>query len=186
MKSMNLKTALLLILFLCISTTGLAQDEPVETSTAVVVQEVVDKGPEDALNRGTPRGSIVGYLEASSELDFEKASQYLDLRNLPAEVEALGGSELARQLNHVLSATVADWVSASEEIKPNFKIVQAQPTIVLHVPHVTVSTEADHAAKVIVECTVASLGESITNEQSHWPAASQKSEVRVLLRLERY
>jgi hypothetical protein len=90
------------------------------------------------------------------------------------------------QLNHVLSAHVADWVSASEEIKPNFKIVQAQPTIVLHVPHVTVSTEADHAAKVIVECTVASLGESITNEQSHWPAASQKSEVRVLLRLERY
>jgi MscS family membrane protein len=106
MKSPNLKIAIFLIPFLWFSTSSLAQDEPAATTTAVVVKDVVDKGPEDALNRGTPRGSIVGYLEASSELDFEKASQYLDLRNLPAEVEALGGSELARQLNHVLSRAV--------------------------------------------------------------------------------
>jgi MscS family membrane protein len=106
MKSINLRTALLLSPFLWFTTSGLAQDEPAEKTTAVVVQEVVDKGPEDALNRGTPRGSIVGYLEASADLDFEKAAQFLDLRNLPDEVEEIGGPELARQFNHVLSRAV--------------------------------------------------------------------------------
>jgi MscS family membrane protein len=106
MKSLNLKIALLLFPFLWSATTGLAQDQPAETTTAVVVQEVVDKGPEDALNRGTPRGSIIGYLEASADLDFEKAAQFLDMRNLPDEVEEIGGSELARQLNHVFSRAV--------------------------------------------------------------------------------
>jgi len=104
MKSINFKTALLLIPFLWFSAPALAQEKPAE-GVAVVVAEV-DKGPEDALNRGTPRGSIIGYLEASAELDFEKAAQYLDLRNLPDEVEELGGNELARQLNHVLSRAV--------------------------------------------------------------------------------
>ena len=65
MKSPNLKIAIFLIPFLWFSTSSLAQDEPAATTTAVVVKDVVDKGPEDALNRGTPRGSIVGYLEAS-------------------------------------------------------------------------------------------------------------------------
>ena len=82
MKSINFKTALLLIPFLWFSAPALAQEKPAE-GVAVVVAEV-DKGPEDALNRGTPRGSIIGYLEASAELDFEKAAQYLDLRNLPS------------------------------------------------------------------------------------------------------
>ncbi len=106
MKSLNLKIALLLLPFLWFSTVGQAQEEPAETTTAVVVQEVVDKGPEDALNRGTPRGSIIGYLDASAKLDFEKAAQYLDMRNLPDEVEEIGGRELARQLNHVFSRTI--------------------------------------------------------------------------------
>ena len=106
MKSLNLKIALLLLPFLWFSTTVLAQDEPAEKTTAVVVQEVVDKGPEDALNRGNPRGSIVGYLQAAADLDFEKASQYLDMRNLPRDVEEIGGQELARQLNHVFARAV--------------------------------------------------------------------------------
>lgn len=106
MKSSNLKIALLLLPLLWFSTNGLAQDKPAETANAVVVKEVVDKGPEDALNRGTPRGSIIGYLEASADLDFEKAAQFLDMRNLPDEVEKIGGSELARQLNHVFSRAV--------------------------------------------------------------------------------
>ena len=67
---------------------------------------VVPKGPEDALNRGTPRGSITGFLESCSIFDFEKAAEFLDLRNLPPEISELGGKELARQLNHVLSRSV--------------------------------------------------------------------------------
>ena len=51
-------------------------------------------------------GSITGFLEASSAFDFDKAAQFLDLRNLPDEAEELGGQELAKQLNHVLSRAV--------------------------------------------------------------------------------
>lgn len=106
MKSSKLKIALLLFPLLWSATTGMAQNQPAEPTTAIVVQEAAQKGPEDALNRGTPRSSIIGYLEASADLDFEKAAQYLDLRSLPDDVDAVGGPELARQLNHVLSRAV--------------------------------------------------------------------------------
>ncbi len=82
-----------------------AQEQETITHT-VEIPVGVDRGPEDALHRGTPRSSIVGYMQACSEFDFEKAAEYLDLRNLPSEVEAIGGKELARQLNHVLSRAV--------------------------------------------------------------------------------
>jgi len=84
-----------------------AQDQQPGTETvAVAIPIQVDKGPEDALNRGTPRSSAIGFLETCSRFDFEKAAEYLDLRNLPDEVVELGGHELARQLNHVLSRSV--------------------------------------------------------------------------------
>lgn len=82
-----------------------AQEENTET-VAVAVPIASKKGPEDALNRGTPRGSAIGFLEACSVFNFEKAAEYLDLRNLPEEIRGLGGQELARQLNHVLSRSV--------------------------------------------------------------------------------
>jgi MscS family membrane protein len=62
--------------------------------------------PEDALDRGTPKRSINGFLSASSAFDFSTAAQYLDMRNLPPAVDKLGGVELSRQLNHVLSQVV--------------------------------------------------------------------------------
>lgn len=75
----------------------------------------VDSGPEDALNRGNPRGSIVGFLQAASKFDFEQAAEYLDLRNIPDEASELGGRELARRLNHILSRAVwLDDVTVSE------------------------------------------------------------------------
>jgi len=101
----NLKITALLILILAFSPSSFAQDEA-STGTPATAPVVVDRGPEDALNRGTPRGSIIGFLEASSVFDFEKAAQFLDLRNLPEEASELGGHELARQLNHVLSRAV--------------------------------------------------------------------------------
>jgi MscS family membrane protein len=95
-----IKSALLIFQLMC-SVSATAQEEASGEVTATPT--AVDLGPEDALNRGTPRGSIIGYLEAATEFDFEKAAQYLDLRNLPPAVEEIGGPELARQLNHVLS-----------------------------------------------------------------------------------
>jgi len=86
--------------------TVLAQDTPPETVTATTLPTPVDKGPDDALGRGNPRDSIVGYLDAASKFNWEKAAEYLDLRNVPEDVAEIGGPELARQLNHVLSRTV--------------------------------------------------------------------------------
>ena len=117
MKLDKLLLAAFLILAFGFNTTVVAQDEVTESAT-VTIQTPVDKGPEDLLHRGTPRGSIVGFLDSTSRFDFEKAAEYLDLRNLPAEVSELGGPELARQLNHVLSRSVwLDDYSVSD--KPN-------------------------------------------------------------------
>ena len=105
MKAFHPKFMILLLILLGISHSSSAQ-QPATEIIAVEVPVEEDRGPEDALNRGTPRGSIIGFLEAGSVFDFEKAAQFLDLRNLPEEIEELGGHELARQLNHVLSRAV--------------------------------------------------------------------------------
>jgi MscS family membrane protein len=107
MKLHNKKAFLSFALAIFAASTTFAQEqEPPETTVAVAVPVTVDKGPEDALNRGTPRRSIVGFLKATSEFNFEKAAEYLDLRNLPDEASEVGGPELARQLNQVISRSV--------------------------------------------------------------------------------
>jgi len=59
--------------------------------------------PQDELDREIPRKSIHGFLETARERDFERAARYLDLRNLPANIKNIPGSELARQLYIVLT-----------------------------------------------------------------------------------
>ncbi len=102
----HLKTwflAMLMILLALPSATAQEQEQSAETA---VIPPKVDRGPEDALDRGNPRSSIIGFLESTSAFNFEKAAEYLDLRNLPPEASDIGGAELARQLNHVLSRAV--------------------------------------------------------------------------------
>jgi MscS family membrane protein len=83
-----------------------AQETQPESTAVTAPVAVVDKGPEDALGRGNPHDSIIGYLEAAHAFQWEKAAEYLDLRNLPEDVAELGGPELARQFNHILSRAV--------------------------------------------------------------------------------
>jgi MscS family membrane protein len=107
MNNIIVKPLIATLLLLIWATSVQAQEDQTATETvAVAVPVNANKGPEDALNRGTPRGSAIGFLEACSKFDFEKAAEYLDLRNLPPDVEMLGGPELARQLNHILSRSV--------------------------------------------------------------------------------
>jgi MscS family membrane protein len=75
---------------------------------AVASNNVVRTTPEDPYGRGTPRGSLVGFLKSAAELDFEVSAEYLDLRNLPPEAADIPAAELARQLNFVLSRAV--WI----------------------------------------------------------------------------
>jgi len=65
-------------------------------------------GPPDAFGRGVPRSSVKGFLEAAEAKDWERAAEYLDLRNLPRDLEPREGPELARQLASVLSRTL--WI----------------------------------------------------------------------------
>ena len=96
---------LTLLLFpLMFGAPAMAQSVAEEKATEAAIP--INTGPEDALNRGNPRSSIIGFMEATSAFDYQTAAEYLDLRNIPKSVEQVGGSELARQLSHVLSRAV--------------------------------------------------------------------------------
>ena len=59
--------------------------------------------PTDDLGRGSPRGTVQGYLAACRAQDFERAAGYLDLRRIQGD-----GPTLARHLRAVLSRTL--WI----------------------------------------------------------------------------
>ena len=64
---------------------------------------------DDPFDRGTPRTSMAGFLDATHEGDFERASEYLDLRHLRAKKKkTISGAELARQLGTVFDQAL--WV----------------------------------------------------------------------------
>jgi MscS family membrane protein len=65
-------------------------------------------GPADDYGRGTPRSSMLGYLEAARAGDWERAANHLDLRAVPRAEREERGPELARALKSVLDRTL--WV----------------------------------------------------------------------------
>jgi MscS family membrane protein len=84
-----------------------AQQQSTEPGAATADATVVEEqATGDALNRGTPRGSIRGFILACEAFEFERASEYMDLEGLPGDVENLGGAELARRFYQVLSRAV--------------------------------------------------------------------------------
>ncbi len=77
------------------STPGTAPSSRPETSTPRVT-------PPDELGRGTPRGTMTGYLSATGARDYARAAGYLDLGHLPVDEAARLGPTLARHLRVVL------------------------------------------------------------------------------------
>ena len=57
---------------------------------------------EDNYGRATPRGCVEGFLEATRQRDYQRATKYLDLRRLPPSRQAQQGPILARELRIVL------------------------------------------------------------------------------------
>ncbi|WP_231387277.1 mechanosensitive ion channel family protein [Pseudoalteromonas sp. A41-2] len=89
--------------------------------------EPTDELPFDAFSRMTPRSSMQGYLKATRARDFERASFYLDYRNLPKDVEAIGKAQLAENLSVVLDRTL--WVDVdSLSNKPKGKQKESVPS----------------------------------------------------------
>jgi MscS family membrane protein len=74
--------------------------------------ETFPVGPVDEFDRGTPRSSVKGFFKAARGGDYERAAQYLDLRNLPRWIDKNQGPNLARQLKIALDRTL--WVELEQ------------------------------------------------------------------------
>jgi MscS family membrane protein len=62
--------------------------------------------PADEFGRGTPRGTVTGFLQATRNRDYPRAAEYLDLRRVRASEVATEGPALARHLRVVLDLTL--------------------------------------------------------------------------------
>jgi len=95
------KMPLLRGVFVCIfimmfigATPAVAQDDAPDSAP------VVKPGPDipaDQFNRGTPLGSAEGFIAAVDSGDYDKAAEYLDLRNLRGVATEYTGAQLARR-----------------------------------------------------------------------------------------
>lgn len=63
--------------------------------------------PADEFDRGTPRSSVLALSQALKDREFERAMNYLDMRNVPGGVRRQG-KDLARQLKVISDRTL--WV----------------------------------------------------------------------------
>ena len=103
--------------FVCLALAIFAMVNSVMAQTTASKEETVQEkvthiGPEDKYDRGVPRSSIKGYLSATSDGDYERASQYLDLRNLPRGISKSQGPELAQKLIVVFDRAL--WIDLNE------------------------------------------------------------------------
>jgi len=77
----------------------IAEKEKAQEEVIKKLSEAPVAGPYDEFNRSTPRSSLLGLALAVKEGDYDRAVNYLDLRNLPFSVEEeLDGKELVRKL----------------------------------------------------------------------------------------
>jgi MscS family membrane protein len=79
---------------------GLAAVTSKETPKAEISEEKAS--PIDQWGRSTPRGLVEGFLNALAKEDFQKASLYLDLSEIPQKERKTRGAELARDLQLLL------------------------------------------------------------------------------------
>jgi len=78
----------------------LAERQQADDATLKKLIEAPVSGPYDEYNRSTPRSSLIALALTVDEDDYERAINYLDLRNLPfsLEEEEKNGQDLVRKL----------------------------------------------------------------------------------------
>lgn len=69
----------------------------------------------DEFGRGSPRGSVAGFLQATLVRDYRRAARYLDLRDKAAAVAVADGPTLAYKLRVVLDNTRIDLTALADE-----------------------------------------------------------------------
>jgi MscS family membrane protein len=135
--------AFILLLAFCLSpvhspaqsTAMQAASKPAEEGEAAAAPEMAEAPTvvsPDELNRGTPRTALEGFITAAGDGNYDRAAEYLDLRNLPAWLAESEGPKFARQLKIVLDRTLLidfDMVSTSpagnvqDGLPPNREVV---------------------------------------------------------------
>jgi MscS family membrane protein len=68
--------------------------------------------PDDPFGRGTPRGTVEGFLTAGKEGRYERATEYLDFRYLPGKIAQIPQPYLARQFEIVLDRAL--WIDPTD------------------------------------------------------------------------
>ena len=114
----NLRISHCITITVCLILTGLmtTHNAIAQTAASKAVQQSSEKekteknetkkappaGPFDEFERGNPHSSVKGFFKAARDGDFERAANYLDMRNLPKWMEETRGPVLARQFKIAL------------------------------------------------------------------------------------
>src|ERR1700693_1389686 len=100
----NRKIFPLVFLGLCLN--SLKAETPVSPPDGKVTdpKEVVQQDP---FNRLSPQSSVISFLEACRAGNFERASRYLNLRQMPRDQRLSDGPRLAQQLGRILDRDAA-------------------------------------------------------------------------------
>ena len=95
----------------------LAEKQKADEEVFKKLVEAPVSGPHDEFNRSTPRSSLISLSVAIREKNYERAANYLDLRNLPFSLDnELDGGELVRKLEIVAKrAMVIDLEDLSDD-----------------------------------------------------------------------
>jgi len=94
---------------LIVINTALAQTPKESAATEKPAAKMPKRaGPLDDFDRGVPRSSVMGFFNAARSGNYERAAQYLDLRNLPRGLDPSQGADLARRLKIVLDRSL--WI----------------------------------------------------------------------------
>jgi len=100
----NRKIFPLVFLGLCLN--SLKAETPVLLPDGKVT-EPKEVAQQDPFNRLSPQSSVISFLEACRAGNFERASRYLNLRQMPREQRLSDGPRLAQQLGRVLDRDAA-------------------------------------------------------------------------------
>ena len=106
-EGLRLATALLLLGLPAVAASA-QEAVPAAPEAAAAAPAGPPPGPLDDFDRGTPRGSVKGFLSAARESDWERAAHYLNLSPVPARRRDERGPQLARELKIVLDRKL--WV----------------------------------------------------------------------------
>ncbi len=95
----------------------LAEKQKAEEAVFKKLAEAPVAGPFDEYSRSTPRSSVIALALAVKEKDYQRAVNYLDLRNIPFAAEGtVDGKELARKLGIIAKrAMTIDFADLSDD-----------------------------------------------------------------------